>query len=66
MPPKIQSKGRTVAEPSFAKSTIQALTSPDNRSIISAIGMFAVSISLAVSPCTMRYGEELELDHGLY
>ncbi|KAF2789913.1 hypothetical protein K505DRAFT_377895 [Melanomma pulvis-pyrius CBS 109.77] len=48
MPPKISnfsSKGRPVAAPSFARSTVQALISPDNRSVISAIGMFAVGVA---------------------
>lgn len=46
MPPKqLNGKGgRTVAEPSFAQSTIQGLTSADNRSVVTAIGLFAVSL----------------------
>ena len=44
MPPKqLNGKGRTVAEPSFARSTIQGLTSAENRSVVTAIGLFAVS-----------------------
>jgi hypothetical protein len=35
-------KGRTVAEPSFASSTVQAFTSKENRSIVTAAGLFAV------------------------
>jgi len=45
MPPKqLNGKGRTVAEPSFAQSTIQGLTSAENRSVVTAIGLFAVSL----------------------
>lgn len=45
MPPKqLNGKGRTVAEPSFASSTIRGLTSAENRSVVTAIGLFAVSI----------------------
>jgi hypothetical protein len=40
------SKGRTLAEPSFAQSTYQTFTSKDNRSVISAIGLFAVRVSV--------------------
>jgi hypothetical protein len=43
MPPKIQGKGRTVAEPSFAQNTLHAFTDKENRSVVTAIGMFAVS-----------------------
>ncbi|KAJ4377363.1 hypothetical protein N0V83_000188 [Neocucurbitaria cava] len=43
MPPKqIHGKGRTVAEPSFARNAIRTFTSPDNRSVVSAVGLFAV------------------------
>ncbi|KAH7552474.1 hypothetical protein BM1_08425 [Bipolaris maydis] len=42
MPPKYMTgKGRTVQEPSFASSTISAFTSKENRSIVTAAGMFA-------------------------
>lgn len=46
MPPKQLNGrgGRTVAEPSFARSTIQGLTSAENRSVVTAIGLFAVRI----------------------
>jgi len=36
-------KGRTLAEPSFAQSTLHAFTDKENRSVVSAIGLFAVS-----------------------
>lgn len=43
MPPKqMTGKGRTLNEPSFASSTISAFTSKENRSIVTAAGMFAV------------------------
>jgi hypothetical protein len=35
-------KGRTLNEPSFASSTLSAFTSKENRSIVTAAGMFAV------------------------
>jgi hypothetical protein len=35
--------GRTYAEPNFAQTAIQTLTSSDNRPIVTAVGMFAVS-----------------------
>ncbi|KAI4665087.1 uncharacterized protein J4E79_003387 [Alternaria viburni] len=45
MPPKqMTGKGRTLNEPSFASSTISAFTSKDNRSIVTAAGMFASTI----------------------
>lgn len=43
-PKQLNGKGRTVAEPSFAQSTIQGLTSAENRSVVTAIGLFAVSL----------------------
>lgn len=44
MPPKqISGKGRTLAEPSFAQTTLQAFTNKENRSVVTAVGMFAVS-----------------------
>lgn len=45
MPPKqLNGKGgRAVAEPSFARSAIQGLTSAENRSVVTSIGLFAVS-----------------------
>jgi hypothetical protein len=36
-------KGRTLNEPSLASSTISAFTSKENRSIVTAAGLFAVS-----------------------
>ncbi|KAJ8109643.1 hypothetical protein OPT61_g7310 [Boeremia exigua] len=46
MPPKqLNGKGgRTVAEPSFARTAIQGLTSAENRSVVTSIGLFAVSL----------------------
>ncbi len=42
-PKQIHGKGgRTVAEPSFARSAIQTIKSPENRSVITAVGLFAV------------------------
>ncbi|KAI5378432.1 hypothetical protein J4E82_002745 [Alternaria postmessia] len=47
MPPKqMAGKGRTLNEPSFASSTISAFTSKENRSIVTAAGMFAVRYSM--------------------
>ncbi|KAI8936989.1 hypothetical protein NX059_006214 [Plenodomus lindquistii] len=44
MPPKnFQGKGRTLQEPNFAQTALRALTSAENRSVVGAIGMFAVS-----------------------
>ena len=45
MPPKsmMTGRGRTVAEPNFASSALQAFTSKENRTIVTAVGMFAVS-----------------------
>ncbi|KAF2852992.1 hypothetical protein T440DRAFT_445884 [Plenodomus tracheiphilus IPT5] len=46
MPPKhIQGKGRTLNEPNFAQSALQAFTSAENRSVVGAIGMFAVGVT---------------------
>ncbi|KAF1932748.1 uncharacterized protein M421DRAFT_416360 [Didymella exigua CBS 183.55] len=42
-PKQLNGKGGR-AEPSFAQSTIQGLTSAENRSVITAIGLFAVSL----------------------
>ena len=36
-------RGRTTAEPNFASSALQAFTSKDNRTIVTAVGLFAVS-----------------------
>lgn len=46
MPPKTLNGrgGRAPAEPSFARSTVQAFTSQENRSVVTAIGLFAVSL----------------------
>ncbi|KZM28386.1 ATP-dependent peptidase [Ascochyta rabiei] len=47
MPPKqLNGKGgRPSAEPSFARNTIQGLTSPENRSVVTAIGLFAIGVT---------------------
>ncbi|KAF2828388.1 hypothetical protein CC86DRAFT_368639 [Ophiobolus disseminans] len=45
MPPKIQGKGRTVAEPNFAQNTLHAFTDKENRSVVTAIGMFAIGVA---------------------
>jgi hypothetical protein len=43
MPPKqIHGKGRTLAEPSFVQTTLQVFTDKENRSVVAAVGMFAV------------------------
>ncbi|KAF2000062.1 hypothetical protein P154DRAFT_522852 [Amniculicola lignicola CBS 123094] len=45
MPPKIQGKGRTVAEPSYAASIYQTIASSENRSVVTSIGMFAIGVA---------------------
>ncbi|XPS73715.1 hypothetical protein M3J09_005852 [Ascochyta lentis] len=47
MPPKqLNGKGgRSSAEPSFARSTIQGLTSQENRSVVTSIGLFAIGVT---------------------
>jgi hypothetical protein len=43
MPPKqLNGKGRTLAEPNFAQTTLRAFTDKENRSVVTAVGMFAV------------------------
>jgi hypothetical protein len=45
MPPKqIHGKGRTLAEPSFVQTTLQVFTDKENRSVVAAVGMFAVRV----------------------
>lgn len=46
MPPKTARGGRTLAEPNFATSTYQSIMSKENRSVVTAIGLFAVSASM--------------------
>ena len=60
MPPRQVTRGR-VEEPSYVRGMFGALTSADNRSIVTAVGLFAVSIlhsSLSLilnsSPVTLR------------
>jgi hypothetical protein len=49
MPPKqLNGKGRTLAEPNFAQTTLRAFTDKENRSVVTAVGMFAVSRSSSV------------------
>ena len=43
MPPRQVTRGR-VEEPSYVRGVFGALTSADNRSIVTAVGLFAVSI----------------------
>lgn len=58
MPPKIQGKGRTVAEPSFAQNTLHAFTDKENRSVVTAIGMFAVGTMAEVQEGRSRWDVE--------
>ena len=45
LPKQIHGKGgRTLAEPSFAQSALQTMKSPENRSVITAVGLFAVRL----------------------
>ncbi|KAJ4994168.1 hypothetical protein SVAN01_00645 [Stagonosporopsis vannaccii] len=63
MPPKqLNGKGGR-AEPSFARSTIQGLTSAENRSVVTSIGLFAVSPPLTQDgddEMNMRDAEPME------
>ncbi|KAF3007392.1 hypothetical protein E8E13_001573 [Curvularia kusanoi] len=43
-PKQLNGRGGRAAEPSFARSAIQGLTSAENRSVITSIGLFAVSL----------------------
>ncbi|KAF2241637.1 hypothetical protein BU26DRAFT_175052 [Trematosphaeria pertusa] len=48
MPPKAAPKGRTLAgsqDPNFAVSAYQTIMSKDNRSVVTAIGLFAVGVT---------------------
>ncbi|KAF2205604.1 hypothetical protein GQ43DRAFT_362002 [Delitschia confertaspora ATCC 74209] len=46
MPPKrVQGAGRTLSEPGFASSTFSSITSSENRSVVTAIGLFAVGVA---------------------
>ncbi|KAF2191334.1 hypothetical protein K469DRAFT_720328 [Zopfia rhizophila CBS 207.26] len=47
MPPKSihQGKGRTLQEPSYARTAMQSITSQENRSVVTAIGLFAVGVA---------------------
>ncbi|EFQ90746.1 hypothetical protein PTT_12591 [Pyrenophora teres f. teres 0-1] len=38
-------RGRTAAEPSFASSALQTFTSKENRTIFTAVGMFAIGVT---------------------
>ncbi|KAL6705779.1 hypothetical protein ACN47E_006417 [Coniothyrium glycines] len=44
MPPK-NIQGRRVQEPSFASSTLSAFTSAENRSVVTAVGLFAIGVT---------------------
>lgn len=43
-PKQVNGRGGRAAEPSFARSTIQGLTSAENRSLVTSVGLFAVSL----------------------
>ncbi|KAK3203493.1 hypothetical protein GRF29_112g1481867 [Pseudopithomyces chartarum] len=45
MPPKTARGGRTLAEPNFATSTYQSIMSKENRSVVTAIGLFAIGVT---------------------
>ncbi|ORY02951.1 hypothetical protein BCR34DRAFT_492740 [Clohesyomyces aquaticus] len=45
MPPKGIKPRAPTAEPNYARSVVQGLTSPDNRSVVTAIGLFAVGVA---------------------
>ncbi|KAF1974750.1 hypothetical protein BU23DRAFT_531110 [Bimuria novae-zelandiae CBS 107.79] len=45
MPPKTLKGGRSAAEPNFATSAYQTVMSKDNRSVVSAIGLFAIGVT---------------------
>ncbi|KAH7400948.1 hypothetical protein DE146DRAFT_755386 [Phaeosphaeria sp. MPI-PUGE-AT-0046c] len=46
MPPKqVSGKGRTLAEPSFAQSTLRAFTDKENRGVVTAVGLFAIGVT---------------------
>ena len=52
-PKQLNGKGGRNAEPSFARSAVQGLTSAENRSIVTSIGLFAVSL-----PCIQSEDDE--------
>lgn len=52
-PKQLNGKGGRTAEPSFARSAVQGLTSAENRSIVTSIGLFAVSL-----PCIQNEDDE--------
>lgn len=62
MPPKGIKQRAPAAEPNYARSVVQGLMSPDNRSVVTAIGLFAVSAlfqdnnlsTSSDSPCDQR------------
>jgi hypothetical protein len=68
MPPKqISGKGRTLAEPSFAQTTLQAFTNKENRSVVTAVGMFAVSYPSQIRMDREEWGsmhEDMEMNVG--
>ncbi|OCK96130.1 putative TOM core complex subunit Tom6 [Cenococcum geophilum 1.58] len=44
MPPRQVTRGR-VEEPSYVRSVFGALTSADNRSVVTAVGLFAAGVA---------------------
>lgn len=64
MPPK-NVKGRTLAEPSFAQSTYQYFTSKENRSVVTAVGMFAVCLPFIYTRQGLRIVAACESDVGM-
>lgn len=61
MPPKtIRSRG-PAAEPGFGQSVVQTFTSQENRQIVTAVGLFAVSSALSYATNTgMRFDLQWE------
>ncbi|KAF2473236.1 uncharacterized protein BDR25DRAFT_302198 [Lindgomyces ingoldianus] len=45
MAPKAVKPRSSPAEPSYARSVVQGLASSENRSVVTAIGMFAVGVA---------------------
>ncbi|KAG9206918.1 hypothetical protein B5807_00492 [Epicoccum nigrum] len=44
-PKQLNGRGGRTAEPSFARSAVQGLTSAENRSIVTSIGLFAIGVT---------------------
>jgi hypothetical protein len=47
MPPKGQ--GRTLQEKNFAQTVVGELTAPENRQVLTAVGLFVVSSSFLIT-----------------